>query len=206
MKRALCRMARYPFHLSPDRILTGGFTMIEKIARGYLKIVETICVFLLFMILVCMCIQIGCRILTIGQNFTEELSRICFCILIFLGAPLAYAEGADIAVDMVVNALPPMAKRVIEALVNILVAVFCGLCMRSLVTFIGSNKGVTAVSMTWIQMSWLYYTFFASFACMFLIALAKLIAVLRGRPQTLDINADEKMKMRQEEKEMDLGI
>lgn len=180
--------------------------MMEKIARGYLKIVETICVFLLFMILVCMCIQIGCRLLTIGQNFTEELSRICFCILIFLGAPLAYAEGADIAVDMVVNALPSMARRVIEALVNILVAVFCVLCMRSLVTFIGSNKGVTAVSMTWIQMTWLYYAFFASFGCMLIVALTKLVAVVRGRSQVLDINADEKEKARQAEKEMDLGL
>ena len=53
--------------------------MFKKIARGYLKIVESICVCLLFLILLCMCIQIGCRLLTIGQNFTEELS-FCCCI------------------------------------------------------------------------------------------------------------------------------
>ncbi len=180
--------------------------MLNKFARGYLKVVETICVCLLFMILICMCIQISCRLLTIGQNFTEELSRICFCILVFLGAPLAYAEGADIAVDMLVNALPAMARRVIEALVNVLVAVFCLLCIRSLVTFTGSNKGVTAVSMTWIRMNWLYYMFMASFGCMFIVALAKLAAVVRGRSQVLDINAEEKERARQEEKEVDLGL
>jgi len=180
--------------------------MLNKFARGYLKVVETICVCLLFMILICMCIQISCRLLTIGQNFTEELSRICFCILVFLGAPLAYAEGADIAVDMLVNALPAVARRVIDALVNILVAVFCLLCIRSLVTFTGSNKGVTAVSMTWIRMNWLYYMFMASFGCMFIVALAKLAAVVRGRSQVLDINAEEKERARLEEKEVDLGL
>ena len=47
--------------------------MLKKIAHWYLKIVETVCVFLLLLILSCMCIQISCRLLTIGQNFTEEL-------------------------------------------------------------------------------------------------------------------------------------
>ena len=52
--------------------------MFKKIARAYLKIAETICVILLVIIMVCMCIQIACRLLTIGQNFTEELCRLCF--------------------------------------------------------------------------------------------------------------------------------
>ena len=58
--------------------------MLKKIAHWYLKIVETVCVFLLLLILSCMCIQISCRLLTIGQNFTEELSRLSFSLLIFL--------------------------------------------------------------------------------------------------------------------------
>lgn len=180
--------------------------MFKKIARGYLKIVESICVCLLFLILLCMCIQIGCRLLTIGQNFTEELSRIAFCILIFVGAPLVLAEGADIAVDMVVNLLPSPVKRAVELVVNLFVAAFSILCIRSLVTFTGSNKGVTAVSMTWIKMNWIYYTMMFSFACMFVIALIKAGAVVMGRSQIIDINAEEKEKARLEEKEMDLGI
>ena len=70
---------------------------MKQIARWYLKIVEAICVCLLLVILGCMCIQIVCRLFTIGQNFTEELSRLSFSLLIFLGAPLALAEGADIS-------------------------------------------------------------------------------------------------------------
>ncbi len=61
--------------------------MFKKIAHGYLKIVEGICITLLFIIFLLMVIQVVCRLLTIGQNFTEELARICFCLMIFLGAP-----------------------------------------------------------------------------------------------------------------------
>ncbi len=180
--------------------------MFKKIAYWYLKIVETICVFLLCVMLGCMCIQIGCRLLTIGQNFTEELARLSFSLLIFLGAPLALAEGADIAVDMVVNALPAPVKRGVDVLVNVLIAVFSAFCIRSLITFTKSNVGVTAVSMTWIKMNWLYYTFMFSFGCLFVVAAAKGIATIAGRPAVLDINAEEKAREKAEEKEVDLGI
>ncbi len=180
--------------------------MFDKIARTYLKIVEFVCVVLLMMIMGCMCIQIGCRLLTIGQSFTEELSRICFCLLVFIGMPLAYAEGADIAVDMLVNVLPAFCRRLVDIIVHILTAVFSVFCMRSLVTFIGSNNGVTAVSMTWIKMNWIYYACMFSFGCLFVTAVIKLIAAVTGRSQVMDINAEAKEKAKLEEKEMDLGI
>lgn len=178
--------------------------MFKKVARGYLKIVEAICVVLLLVILGCMCIQIVCRLLTIGQNFTEELARLSFSVLIFVGAPLAFTEGADIAVDMVVNVLPKPVRKLIDILINALTAVFSVFCIRSLVTFIGSNVGVTAVSMTWIKMNWLYYIFMASFGFMFIIAVVKIIAILLGKNQIMDINAEQKAKRAEEE--VDIGI
>lgn len=180
--------------------------MFKKIAYWYLKIVETICVILLCVMLGCMCIQIGCRLLTIGQNFTEELARLSFSLLIFLGAPLALAEGADIAVDMVVDVLPERVKRVIGLFVHLLIAVFSVFCIRSLVTFTRSNAGVTAVSMTWIKMNWLYYTFMFSFGCLFVVALVKGFASITGKSGVMDINAAEKEREKREEKEMDLGL
>lgn len=115
-----------------------------------------------------------------------------FSLLIFLGAPLALAEGADISVDMIVNILPKGIRRVVDTLVNLLIAVFACLCMRSLVTFIGSNKGVTAVSMTWIKMNWLYYAFFVSFAFLAVVAVVKAVMSALGKNECFDINAEEK--------------
>ena len=180
--------------------------MFKKIARAYLKIAETICVILLVIIMVCMCIQIGCRLLTIGQNFTEELCRLCFSLMIFIGAPLCLAEGADIVVDMVVNALPPAVRRVTDFISNALIAFFSVLAIRSQWNVIQTNKGVTAVSMTWIKMNWLYTAFLISFVCLFIVAVCKAVAALLGRSQTIDINAAAKAKAIQEAKEMDIGI
>ena len=180
--------------------------MFKKIARIYLKIAETICVILLAIIMVCMCIQIGCRLLTIGQNFTEELCRLCFSLMIFIGAPLCLAEGADIVVDMVVNALPPAVKRVTDVISNALIAFFSILAIRSEWNVIQTNSGVTAVSMTWIKMNWLYTAFLISFVFLFIVAVCKAVAAILGREQTIDINAAAKAKAIQEAEEMDIGI
>ena len=180
--------------------------MLKRIAHWYLKMIEAICVFLLLVVLGCMCIQISCRLLSVGQNFTEELSRLSFSLLIFLGVPLAFSEGADIAVDIAVNYFPAGLRKLVDVFVNLLVAAFSLLCVRSLITFTGSNEGVTAVSMTWIKMNWLYYSFMFSFGCMFVVAIVKIIALLSGKAQILDINAAEKEKARKEEAEVDLGL
>lgn len=180
--------------------------MLKKIAKIYLRIVEVICVALLCVILGCMCIQIFCRLLTIGQSFTEELSKICFCLLVFTGAPLALAEGADIAVDMVFNALPKAAQRILDIVVNLFIAVFAGFCIKSLCVFTAANVGVTAVSMTWIQMNWIYYWMMGSFGCLAVVAIVKAIAAALGKPVTIDINKAAKAKSAAEEKELDLGI
>ncbi len=180
--------------------------MGKKIATLYLKIVEFICVLMLCIVLLCMVIQIGCRLFTIGQSFTEELARICFNIMIYAGAPLALAEGADICVDMIVNMLPALAQRIINIFVNILVAIFGVMCVRSLITFTASNVGVTAVSMTWFKMNWVYYTMMVSFVCLSIVAVVKAIDCILNKPETLDINEKEKQQMAEEEEELDLGI
>ena len=180
--------------------------MVKKIATCYLKIVETLCVILLFLIFLLMVIQVSCRLLSIGQNFTEELARICFCLMVFIGAPLVLAEGADICVDMLVNKLPAGAQKWTNILADLLTGIFALLCIKSLTVLIKANVGVSAVAIPWIKMNWIYTVLLVSFGFLFLLALGKAVALLRNKPDTLDINAEAKALEQKEEKEMDLGI
>ncbi|WP_337928836.1 TRAP transporter small permease [Acidaminococcus timonensis] len=180
--------------------------MFKKIAHGYLKIVEGICITLLFIIFLLMVIQVVCRLLTIGQNFTEELARICFCLMIFLGAPLTLAEGADICVDMLVNKLPIKFQKGINVLINILTCVFSVFCIKSMTVLIQTNVGVSAVAIPWIKMNWIYTAMTIGFGFLFIVAVCKAIATLKGAPDTMDINAEEKALARKKESEMNLGI
>lgn len=180
--------------------------MFHKIARGYLKTVEGICITLLFIIFLLMVIQVVCRLFTIGQNFTEELARICFCLMIFLGAPLTLAEGADICVDMVVNKCPAKLQKAINILINILTCVFSVLCLKSLLVLIRTNARVSAVALPWIKMNWIYSAMCVGFAFLFVVAICKIVALCKGCPDTMDINKEEKALARKKESEMNLGI
>jgi TRAP-type C4-dicarboxylate transport system permease small subunit len=180
--------------------------MVKKIVTGYLKVVETICVALLFLIFILMVVQVGCRIFAIGQNFTEELARIAFCLMVFLGAPLVLAEGADICVDMLVNKLPAGAQKCTNILADILTAVFAVLCIKSLLVLIDANEGVSAVALPWIKMNWIYTVMLISFGFLALVAIGKAIALLLNKKDTIDINAKEKALAQKEESEMNLGI
>lgn len=180
--------------------------MSKKWMRIYLRVVETICVVLIALILSLLVIQIVCRLGKIGQNFTEEASRLCFSLMIFIGAPMVLAEGSDIAVDMVVNALPKGARRAINILVNLFIILFCGMCLYGLVPFIAANQGISAVSITWIQMNWIYATVFVSILMLAIVAMIKMIALFQGEPDTVDINAEAKALARKEEEGMDIGI
>lgn len=180
--------------------------MFKKIADKYLKVIEMLSVILMVFILLCMVIQIVCRLFSVGQNFTEELARLCFSIMIFIAAPLCMAEGADICVDMVVNQLSEGIRRAVGILTNLLIALFSVIAFYSQIAVLRVNKGVTAVSMTWIKMNWLYTLFLISFIFLFIVAVWKIYALIKKMPDTYDINAEEKEKSIKEAKEMDLGI
>ena len=180
--------------------------MLKKISTAYLKIVEGISVILLLAILGCMVIQIFCRIFVIGQNFTEEFARLCFSLMIFLAAPLCMTEGADICVDMVVNLLPKPIRKIVDLIAYVLIALFSLFALYSEKIVINTNIGVTAVSMTWIKMNWLYYAYAFSFICLFVVSIWKLVVTMKNKPQTYDINEAEKAQAIKEAKELDLGI
>ena len=126
--------------------------------------------------------------------------------MIFVGAPLALAEGEHIAVDMVVKLMPKKVRRGIEAFASALIAVFCAFCMKSQLVVIGSNQNVRAVSMTWIHMNWLYVTFFLSFAVMFVVSVVMMVRTILGKEATLDIHKEEKELAKKQESEVDLGL
>lgn len=180
--------------------------MSNKVMRIYLRVVETICVVLMALILAFLVIQIFCRLAKIGQNFTEEASRLCFSVMIFVGAPLVLAEGGDIAVDMVVNALPKGVQRAINILVNLFIILFSGMFLYGLIPYMVANQGISAASITWIQLNWIYATVFVSMLLLAVVAVFKLIAQLLGRSDTMDINAEAKALAKKEEEGMDIGI
>lgn len=166
--------------------------MLKKLPRLYLKTIEFICTVLLALILGSICLQILCRLFTIGQSFTEELARICFCLMVFIGSPLVLAEGSHIAVDILFNALPDSVAKYIQALDYIVVDVVCVFCIIGFNKMISTNTGVTSVAMEWLKMNWIYSTALVSFGLLIVVSSVQFFASLSGKPSLYFINGNEK--------------
>ncbi len=165
---------------------------LKKLSYLYLKAVELICISLLLVILGCMLIQISCRLLVISQSFTEELARICFCILVFVGSPLALAEGLHIVVDMLVRKANPAMKKLILALDGVFIDVFAVFSIIGMQTMMKSSTQTTAVALPWIKMNWVYSLVLVSFIFLFIVSTVQIYLALAGRETTVDMNAAEK--------------
>jgi TRAP-type C4-dicarboxylate transport system permease small subunit len=68
-------------------------------------------------------------VLNDGLPWVEELARYSMIWLSWLGGGLAIRKGAHIAVDFVVDALPPRPRALLVLVGRILILVFLGICI-----------------------------------------------------------------------------
>ncbi|MGE4354608.1 MAG: TRAP transporter small permease [Oscillospiraceae bacterium] len=160
---------------------------MKKISRALLKTIDVICVCLLAMVFLSITIQIFCRFTAISLTWTEEFARVCFIIMSYLAAPLCLAEGAHIGIDMITKSLPKGIRRAVEVMVHILICFFCVVFIRSTVVNLGTNVGVSTVTMTWLKMNWIYTAEIVTFVITFIISAIQGILTLANKNSTIEL-------------------
>lgn len=91
--------------------------------------------------------------------WTEELSRFCLIFAAALGGGLALRSGELVGVDVVTAALPPAARRAVDAIGCLAIIGFCALLLAPAWEFvdIGSLQSSPALgwNMFWVHMAML---------------------------------------------------
>lgn len=153
---------------------------MKKIPKKILLLIDAICVGLLVLILLCIGTQIICRTFEIGISWTEELARMSFIFMSFLGAILALAEGSHIVIDVILNRLPKKAKVVLDIFVNLIVMTFMTIGIKGVFANLKSYKGVTAVSMMWFKMNYIYIAIFVAFIIIIITCIVRMVCIIKG--------------------------
>lgn len=115
-----------------------------------------------------------------GITMSEELSRLAFVWLIFLGAALALRDHAHIGIDSLIRALPPLAAKACVLLGYALMLVACVLLFQG---------GLEQAMLTWtavtpaagISMSWFMIPVVVFAVTAFLVLGVESLAILTGR-------------------------
>lgn len=120
--------------------------------------------------------QIICRfVLSISVPWTEEVSRLVFVWLAFLGAALGAREGSLIVIDALPQIVGPRWDAVMGTLVRLAsLAVIVFLFVGS-IPLVRSVWSTTLATVDWISNGWAYLAFTASFGLMAIYAAAPLL-------------------------------
>ena len=109
---------------------------------------------------------------------SEEIARICFIWLVFIGATLALEEGEHIGIDLVINLLPGFGRKAVATVANLLM--LCITAIASINGFVLSKNNINWPSpATGISFGIIGIILPVSFVLMFLITLRKSLLLFK---------------------------
>jgi TRAP-type transport system small permease protein len=146
------------------------------------RAVDCAAVALFAAVLVLVNVQIVCRfVLSMSVPWTEEVSRLLFIWLAYIGAAIGVREGSLIVIDTLPELLGPHARAFIGPLVWLVSIVVIVFLFASSIPLVHSVWPTTLATVDWISNGWAYLSFTASFALMIIYSVAQLMTALVGR-------------------------
>jgi TRAP-type transport system small permease protein len=144
--------------------------------QAFNRSLDRVAAFLFAAALVLVNVQIVCRfVLSISVPWTEEVSRLIFIWLAFLGAALGAREGSLIVIDTLPEVVGPRWDVIVGPLVRLVsLAVIVFLFIGS-IPLVRSVWPTTLATLDWISNGWAYLAFTASFGLMTLYAVMPLM-------------------------------
>jgi TRAP-type transport system small permease protein len=115
-----------------------------------------------------------------GIAVSEELSRLLFVWLTFLGAVAVMRQGGHLGFDLVARALPRAGRRACRVLSDLLMLGCCGVFLAGAWSQTVLNLG-NAAPVSGVPLGWAYAAALVSAGGLGLIVAADLLAALRGQ-------------------------
>jgi TRAP-type transport system small permease protein len=135
-------------------------------------------------ILVLVNFQILCRfVLSISVPWTEEVSRLIFIWLAYLGAAIGLREGTLIVIDTLPLVLGPRAWRWLSIAVRAVSLAVIVFLFAASIPLVRSVWPTTLATVDWISNGWAYLAFTVSFALMAIYAVAPMFRPM-AKPAT----------------------
>lgn len=132
------------------------------VVKGFEKFLDGLTVALLIVLVLLVALQVVFRFIGFPSPWTEEMARFAFVYITFFGSVLALKEGSHIVIEFVVERLPAAWRRAVGLLFNFVVMAFLVLVVLGSVITLRINKDVTAASLPWFKMTYVYISIFVA--------------------------------------------
>lgn len=131
------------------------------------KLITLLAAICFVVILVLALLQVFCRtVLGVGVPWTEEINRLFFVYLVYLGAAVSVMKAEMIAVDTVLQALKGAVRITVEKIILIFNILFSALMLFSGILMLRTVWPTTFATVPWLSNGFLYIPLIISFAIM----------------------------------------
>jgi len=128
-------------------ILNCIIKFINGLSNVLGKIIEALLfIFLLLMLLTCFFQILSRFVFKIPTVWTEEIVRICFVWITFLGAAIAVKEGTYLFIDIISSSLRVKSKKILNILNYLLILLISSIFLISSIEYVGKSIGKLAVT------------------------------------------------------------
>lgn len=156
---------------------------MRRVVRGFEKLIDWLTVLLLVLLVIVVALQVVLRFAKVAAPWTQEVAQFTFVYITFFGSVLAVKEGSHISVDILVNRLPAAWRRGVQVIGNLTVIGFLGLVVYGSTFLLKVNAEVTAATMTWFKMTYLYSGVLLGISFMLLYSAAQTWQLLTGKTE-----------------------
>jgi TRAP-type C4-dicarboxylate transport system permease small subunit len=191
--------------------------LIKMVADGFTRLLETVMVLCMVVMLVMVFGNVILRLFfNTGIDLSEEMPRFAFVWMTFLGAIVGMRRRAHLGVDMLVQALPVLGRKVCWGISQAVMLVCCGYIVYG--TWLqhdiiaGNASPVAQISMLWV-----FGVSYLTGGAIGLICLSNLLRLLAGKvreDELIDVHeegmsealeAEHEMKQQQQQRPVRAG-
>ena len=153
-------------------------TFVEKLDRVFTAVIEGITLIgFIAMILLVFVNVVGRFVFRMGITESEEIARILFVWLTYLGAILCFKTNSHVLVDILISFLHGVTRKIVDLISNLLLSGIQGLTFYHSLSLIKVNLG-TLTPLTKIPLSLVEGIIPASMLIMLVINLYKMVQII----------------------------
>lgn len=144
--------------------------------KRFNKLIDNFAGLCFLIVLVVILVQIFFRfVLKIGVPWTEEISRLFFIYLIFIGAAVAVRKGEMIVVDTIPNLVKGRLGLFLKLIINVFSFLFILIMFYAAMTLTEKVWSTTLSTVDWISNGWIYMAQVIGFGLMIIYMIKPLI-------------------------------
>ena len=144
-------------------------------------LVERVCIVLMTVLVADVFLGVWSRyVMHATFQWYDEVARLCFVWMIFLGAAVAVRRGAHFRLHLLIDRFGPSARRRVDLVVLVVVIAFAAVLLAGGIAIAPLARRQVTDALE-ISMLWFYGALPVGGALMIVFALPQLVALARGR-------------------------